>query len=62
MYIEQGLKAKTRSMWKYFVLPTGFIILMIFNYISVKTSPIPVDELMNKLIENLEEIQCLLLT
>ncbi|WBU88873.1 CPBP family intramembrane glutamic endopeptidase [Cellulophaga omnivescoria] len=51
MYIEQGLKAKTRGMWKYFVLPTGFIILMIFNYISVKTSPIPVDELMNKLIE-----------
>ncbi|SNQ43493.1 CPBP family intramembrane glutamic endopeptidase [Cellulophaga lytica] len=51
MYIEQGLKAKTRGMWKYFILPTGFIILMIFNYISVKTSPIPVDELMNKLIE-----------
>ena len=51
MYIEQGLKAKTRGMWKYFILPTGFIILMIFNYISVKTSPIPVDEIMNKLIE-----------
>lgn len=51
MYIEQGLKAKTRGMWKYFILPTGFIILMIFNYVSVKTSPIPVDELMNKLIE-----------
>lgn len=53
MYIEQGLKAKTRGMWKYFILPTGFIILMIFNYISVKASPVPVDELMDKMIEQL---------
>tara|TARA_R110002049_G_scaffold270092_1_gene447086 strand:+ start:448 stop:1386 length:939 start_codon:yes stop_codon:yes gene_type:complete len=51
MYIEQGYKRKTKGLWKYFVLPIGFIILMVFNYIAVKNSPVNVDDMMNQLID-----------
>ncbi|MCK0156641.1 CPBP family intramembrane metalloprotease [Cellulophaga sp. F20128] len=51
MYIEQGYKRKTKGLWLYFVLPIGFIALMVFNYIAVKNSPINVDDMMNRLID-----------
>ena len=51
MYIEQGYKGKTRGLWKYFIIPTAFIILMIINYIAVKASPVPLDKLMGDMIK-----------
>ncbi len=51
MYIEQGYKGKTKGLWKYFILPIGFILLIVFNYIAVKYSPISVDQMMDQLIE-----------
>lgn len=52
MYIEQGYKGNL-GIWKYFIIPTGFIALMVINYIAVVLSPIPVDEAMNSMIEKL---------
>ncbi len=52
MYIEQGYKGSF-SLWKFWILPTGFIIFMIFNYISVIYSPVSVDVMMAQLIDQL---------
>ncbi|WP_209403076.1 CPBP family intramembrane glutamic endopeptidase [Pseudozobellia sp. WGM2] len=51
MYIEQGYKGEI-GLWKYCVVPLGFIALMVFNYISTLMSPVPVEEVMQNLIEN----------
>lgn len=51
MYIEQGYKGNL-GLWKYAIIPMGFLALMVFNYISTIMSPIPVDELMNDLIQD----------
>jgi len=34
MYIEQGYKGDI-GIWKFWVLPIGFIALMAFNYVSM---------------------------
>lgn len=52
MYVEQGYRG-TIGLWKYLILPLGFIAFMIFNYISVLYSPVSVDEMMQGLIEQL---------
>ena len=52
MYIEQGYKGDI-GLWKYFVLPLGFIALMVFNYITVLIAPMDVEESMAILIEKL---------
>lgn len=52
MYIEQGYKGKI-GVWKFFVLPLGFIALMVLNYVFTVNSDIPVDEAMNTLVEQL---------
>ena len=52
MYIEQGYRGNL-GMWKYFIIPTGFIGLMIVNYLTILFSDVPVDEVMNSMIENL---------
>ncbi len=52
MYIEQGYEGNF-SLWKFWVLPLGFIGFMILNYISVLYSPVPVDEMMADLIDKL---------
>ncbi len=52
MYVEQGYKGNI-GLWKYLILPLGFIIFMIFNYISVVLSPVSVDVMMQNLIEQL---------
>lgn len=52
MYIEQGYKGDI-GIWKFWVLPMGFIGLMAFNYISMMYSPISVDVMMADLIDKL---------
>jgi hypothetical protein len=52
MYIEQGYKGDF-SLWKFWILPVGFIAFMIFNYISVIYSPVSVDVMMADLIDKL---------
>lgn len=52
MYIEQGYKGDI-GLWKYWIIPLGFIGLMIFNYISTLMSPIPIEDMMQGLIEQL---------
>ena len=52
MYIEQGYEGNF-SLWKFWILPLGFIGLMILNYVSVLYSPVPVDEMMADLIDKL---------
>lgn len=52
MYIEQGYKGDI-GIWKFWVLPIGFIALMAFNYISMVYSPVSVDVMMADLIDKL---------
>ena len=52
MYIEQGYEGNF-SLWKFWILPLGFIALMIFNYISVLYAPVSVDVMMASMIEQL---------
>ncbi|MGB5819147.1 MAG: CPBP family intramembrane glutamic endopeptidase [Saonia sp.] len=52
MYIEQGYKGNI-GLWKYLILPLGFIAFMVFNYVSMLYSPISVDVMMQDLIEKL---------
>ena len=52
MYIEQGYKGDI-GLWKYFVLPLGFIALMVANYILLLVSPMDVEESMDIMIKNL---------
>ncbi|TDQ31558.1 CPBP family intramembrane glutamic endopeptidase [Zeaxanthinibacter enoshimensis] len=50
MYIEQGYRGDL-GLWKYWVLPVGFITFMIFNYISMLYSPVSVDVMMADIID-----------
>ncbi len=52
MYIEQGYEGSF-SLWKFWILPLGFIGFMILNYISVIYSPVSVDVMMADLIDKL---------
>lgn len=52
MYIEQGYKGDI-GIWKFWVLPIGFIALMAFNYVSMLYSPVSVDVMMADLIDKL---------
>jgi membrane protease YdiL (CAAX protease family) len=52
MYIEQGYRGDL-GLWKYLFLPTGFIILMVVNYIITINSPISVEDSMAQMIEQL---------
>ncbi len=52
MYIEQGYRGNI-GIWKFWVLPIGFIALMAFNYVSVVYSPVSVDVMMADLIDKL---------
>jgi len=52
MYIEQGYKGDI-GIWKFWVLPIGFIALMAFNYVSMVYSPVSVDVMMADLIDKL---------
>ena len=52
MYIEQGYEGEFKH-WKFWILPLGFIVLMVFNYISVLYSPVSVDVMMAEMIEKL---------
>jgi hypothetical protein len=52
MYIEQGYEGEFK-LWKFWILPLGFIVLMVFNYISVLYSPVSVEVMMAEMIEKL---------
>tara|TARA_R110000868_G_scaffold4211_13_gene26722 strand:- start:131310 stop:132227 length:918 start_codon:yes stop_codon:yes gene_type:complete len=52
MYIEQGYKGKI-GLWKYWILPVGFILFIVANYIATVMSPISVEDTMQQLIEQL---------
>ena len=52
MYIEQGYRGDI-GLWKFWVLPLGFIALMVFNYLSMVYSPVSVDDMMADLIDKL---------
>ncbi|MBT8280373.1 MAG: CPBP family intramembrane metalloprotease [Muriicola sp.] len=52
MYIEQGYEGEYKQ-WKFWILPLGFIALMVFNYISVLYSPVSVEVMMADMIEKL---------
>ncbi len=45
MYIEQGYKGEL-GVWKYFLIPLGFIGLMVLNYIAIKLLNIDVEAFM----------------
>ena len=50
MYIEQGYKG-SEGLWKYLVLPIGFIAFMVLNYITTINSPISVEDAMQQIID-----------
>lgn len=50
MYIEQGYKG-SGGLWKYLVLPIGFIAFMVLNYITTVNSPISVEDAMQQIID-----------
>ncbi len=52
MYIEQGYRGDL-GLWKYAILPLGFIALMVFNYISMLYAPVSVDVMMQDLISKM---------
>jgi len=52
MYIEQGYKGEI-GLWKYLIIPIGFMAFMALNYVAVLLSPVPVDEAMNEMIDSL---------
>jgi len=49
MYIEQGYRGDL-GLWKYLVLPTGFIAFMVLNYVATVNSPVSVEDMMADLI------------
>ncbi|MDX1333313.1 MAG: CPBP family intramembrane glutamic endopeptidase [Robiginitalea sp.] len=52
MYIEQGYRGDL-GLWKYLILPTGFIALMVFNYLATVNSPVSVEDMMAGMIEQM---------
>ncbi len=50
MYIEQGYKGSI-GLWKYLVLPVGFIAFMVLNYIATINSPVSVEDAMQQIID-----------
>ena len=50
MYIEQGYKGDI-GLWKYFIIPVGFIGFMALNYILTINSDIDVEVAMGNMIE-----------
>lgn len=50
MYIEQGYKGDI-GLWKYLIIPVGFIGFMALNFLAVLFSPISADEAMAQMIE-----------
>lgn len=50
MYIEQGYKGN-EGLWKYLVLPLGFIGFMVYNYIVTVNSNIDIEVMMQQIID-----------
>lgn len=50
MYIEQGYKGN-EGLWKYLVLPLGFIGFMVYNYIVTVNSNIDIEVMMQRIID-----------
>ncbi|MDB4292700.1 CPBP family intramembrane metalloprotease [Maribacter sp.] len=52
MYIEQGYKGDI-GLWKYWIIPLGFIGFMALNYVATILSPISVEDSMTQMIDML---------
>ena len=52
MYIEQGYRGQL-GLWKYLVIPTGFIGLIVINYITVLNAPQSTEEMMQVMVDRL---------
>lgn len=52
MYIEQGYKGNI-GLWKYFIIPMGFIGFMVLNYVATVTSPVSIEDAMQQMIDQL---------
>ncbi len=52
MYIEQGYRGNL-GLWKYWVLPVGFITFMVLNYVLIALSPVSVEDSMADMIQML---------
>ncbi|EKF56074.1 hypothetical protein I215_03985 [Galbibacter marinus] len=52
MYIEQGYRGQL-GLWKYLVIPTGFIGIIIINYIAVLNTPQSTDEIMQVMVDKI---------
>ena len=50
MYIEQGYRGNI-GIWKYFVIPIGFIAFMVMNYVLTINSPVNVEDAMAAMID-----------
>ncbi len=50
MFIEQGYKGNI-GVWKFFVIPIGFIAFMVLNYVATLMSPVNVEDAMGQMIE-----------
>ncbi|WP_108424846.1 CPBP family intramembrane glutamic endopeptidase [Flagellimonas amoyensis] len=50
MYIEQGYKGND-GLWKYLVLPVGFIGFMVYNYIVTVNSNVDIEAMMQQIID-----------
>lgn len=60
MYIEQGYKGDI-GLWKYFIIPVGFIGFMIFNYVLTINSPVNVEDALTTMIDQLGSNQVLII-
>lgn len=52
MYIEQGYRGQL-GLWKYLVIPTGFIGIIIINYIAVLNTPQSTEEIMQVMVDKI---------
>lgn len=52
MYIEQGYRGQL-GLWKYLVIPTGFIGIIIINYIAVLNTPQSTEEIMEVMVDKI---------
>ncbi|QLG47154.1 CPBP family intramembrane glutamic endopeptidase [Costertonia aggregata] len=52
MYIEQGYKGNI-GLWKYLIIPVGFMAFMALNYVMTLNSPVSTEDLMQGMIEKL---------
>ncbi|QWX85463.1 CPBP family intramembrane metalloprotease [Cellulophaga sp. HaHaR_3_176] len=53
MFIEQGYKGNNVGLWKYLIIPVGFILFIALNYVATVLSPVSVEDSMQQLIDQI---------